>query len=157
MTEEEVIRFVGGMSGVEYLTAGEGSGAPEVAWGDTFFYYDPDGTDPADRKFPFATIVIKDYDGFDTLSNVNRPGVFRVNIAVGRHVYQDLFGHSPAAHAEHHDEYDYTALDRLIPHPVYAVQGWVSVLNPGESTADRTRELLTQAHTRATTRRHHRI
>ncbi|MEV1206071.1 DUF6194 family protein, partial [Microbispora rosea] len=31
------------------------NGAPRAAWGDTFFYYDPDD-EPANRKMPFATI-----------------------------------------------------------------------------------------------------
>jgi hypothetical protein len=41
------------------------SGAPEVAWGDSFFFYDPDGDAPTDRRMPFATIVTNDYDGND--------------------------------------------------------------------------------------------
>ena len=34
----------------------------------------------------------------------------------------------------HEDEFDYTAFDTLIPHPAYAVQGWVSFVNPGSDT-----------------------
>ena len=33
----------------------------------------------------------------------------------------------------------FAALDRLIPHPVYAWMGWIAVLSPGEQTF---RELL---------------
>jgi hypothetical protein len=101
---------------------------------------------------PFATIVVHDYDGFDTASDLNRPGVFRVNIAVGRQRYQDLVGHPPAAHAEHHGSYDYTALDQFMPHPVYAAQGWISILNPSETNADQVRSLLAEAHDRAAER-----
>ena len=43
-------------------------------------------------------------------------------------------------------------LDRVIPHPVYAAQSWVSVLNPGEASAEQARELLREAHRRATVR-----
>jgi hypothetical protein len=154
MTEDEVIRFVSSLPCVDALTAGEENGAPEVAWGDTFFFYDPHGDIPADRKLPFATIVTKDYPGFDSASNLNRPGVFRVNIAVGRRIYQDLFGHPPAAHADHHATYDYSAVDRLTPHPVYATQGWVSIVNPGETTTAQVRSLLTEAHARAAERHH---
>ena len=135
------------------MVAGEDNGAPEVAWGDSFFFYDP-GDDPANRKMPFATIVTKDYPGFDTVSNLDRPGVYRLNIAVGRRRYQELFGHAPAAHADHSGDYDYAALDRVLPHPVYAVQGWASVLNPGEATAERARALLAEAHARAAERHH---
>lgn len=149
MTEEDIVEFVISLPGVDLLTASAANGAPEMAWGDHFFYYDPARELPADGRLPFATIVGGDYPGFDTASQLDRDGVFRVNVAVGRHVFQELFGHSPAAHAEHHSEYDYAALDRIVPHPVYATQGWASVLNPGEETTERLRSLLVGAHTRA--------
>jgi hypothetical protein len=155
VTEEEIIQFVLGLPGAEAVVAGEANGAPEVSWGDTFFFYNPDGDIPANRRFPFATIVTKDYPGFDTASDLNRPGVFRVNIALDRQTFLDLFGHLPAAHAEHQGSYGYSALDRLVPHPVYAGQAWVSILNPGEVTTAQVTSLLTGAHTRAA-RRHHR-
>jgi hypothetical protein len=147
MTQEEIIAFASSLPGVVVQTADEASGAPEVAWGDSFFYYDPDD-DPEARKFPFATIVIKDYPGFDEASNLDRPGVFRLNVGVGREGFEELVGYAPAAHAAHPDEFDYAVLDQLIPHPAYATQGWVSVLNPGEQA----RELLARAHARASRR-----
>jgi hypothetical protein len=152
LTEKDIIEFVTSLPGVVALTASEADGSPSVAWGDSFFYYDPDG-DEANRRMPFATIVTKDYDGFDTASNLNRPGVFRLNIGVGRTAFQELVGHPPAAHADHHARFDYTAFDRVLPHPAYATQGWVSILNPGEATAAQARHLLTDAHAR-TARRH---
>jgi hypothetical protein len=151
MTEEDVIQFVSSLPDVTTVTAREADGAPEIAWGDSFFYYDPEPHSLANQKLPFATIVTKDYDGFDTASNLNRPGVFRVNIAVGRAAYQELCGHPPAAHAEHHAGYDYSVLDKVVPHPVYAVQGWVSIVNPG-ATSEQLRSLLTAAHARAAKR-----
>lgn len=42
MTEDDVLGFVSGMDGVATQTAAEGDGSPEVAWGDSFFFYDPD-------------------------------------------------------------------------------------------------------------------
>lgn len=152
MTEEDIVAFISGLAGVDVLTAGPENGAPEVAWGDRFFYYDPERDQPADRRMPFATIVVSDYPGFDTASRLDRDGVFRANVAVGREVFQELFGHPPAAHGEHHTGYDHAALDRIVPHPVYATQGWASVLNPGESTAERLRSLLVGAHDRAAAR-----
>jgi hypothetical protein len=149
MTHDEVIELVLGFPGVVAHTASEESGAPEAAWGDTFFFYDPEGRGGDSRKFPFATIVISDYDGFDEASNLNRPGVFRLNIGVGRRGYEALFGHPPAAHAEHHAGYDYTALDEFIPHPVYAVQGWASILCPSAASAPQVREALAVAHEKA--------
>lgn len=153
MTENDIIRFVSELPGVAVMTAGEADGAPEIAWGDTFIFFDPDDEPAPDRRFPFATIVTKDYPGFDTASDLNRPGVFRVNIAVGRRIYQDLLGHSPAAYPEHRASYDYSALDTVVPHPIYATQGWICVLNPGAATDAPVRMLLSQARARAAARR----
>jgi hypothetical protein len=152
MAVDDVTKLVAGMPGVVVVTASEDNGAPEIAWGDTFFYYDPDGDIPPDRRLPFATIVVHDYEGFDTSSNLNRPGVFRLNIAVGRDSFRDLIGHSPAAHADHRADVDYSALDELLPHPAYATQSWIAILNPGEKTAARARALLHLAHARARAR-----
>ena len=149
MTQDEIIAFMAGFPDVDVLTAGADNGAPESAWGDVFF---SSAGIPAEQSFPFATIVVSDYDGFDSYSDLNRPGVFRLNIAVGRHLFAELFGFGPEAYPGHADDYDYTAADTLLPHPVYATQGWASIVNPGEQTSDRARELLTTAHQRAAVR-----
>jgi hypothetical protein len=152
MTEDELISILTALPGVAVLTASRESGAPEMAWGDSFFFYDPDDGLPSERKFPFATIVTKDYDGFDTASNLNRPGVFRLNLNVGRQRFTELFGFGPAGFAEHRDQFDFTALDRVLPHPVYAIQAWVSVLVPGARTGEQTRWLIDDAYQRARSR-----
>jgi hypothetical protein len=145
MTEREIIDFVSSLDGVVAAMASAETGAPESAWGDSFFYYDPEGSE-ANQRLPFATLVVSDYPGFDTESRLDRDGIFRLNIAVGRAAYERLVGHSPAAHEEHHAEYDYAELDVLLPHPVYAGQGWVSILNPGPKTAELAQALLIEAH-----------
>jgi hypothetical protein len=152
VTEAELVEFVAGLPGVAAVTASAETGAPEIAGGDTFFLYDPENQE-SDRQIPFATIVIKDYPGFDTASQLDRPGVFRLNIGVGRTRFQELLGYPPEALAEHEAEIDYTAFDQLIPHPFYATQGWVAVLNPGPRTDTTIRALLRDARTRAANRR----
>jgi hypothetical protein len=155
MTEEDVRELVSRLPDVEVVIASEANGAPAVAWGDSFFTYHPPDSAERAHSQPFATLVTQDYPGFDTASDLGRPGVFRVNVAVGRETFTALFGHSPAAHAGHAAEYDYAVLDRLLPHPVYAAQGWACVLCPGEQTAAELETLLRQAHALAA-RRHHR-
>jgi hypothetical protein len=152
VTEADIMQFAASLPGVDVLTASESNGAPEVAWGDSFFYYDPARDIPADRRFPFATIVTKDYPGFDEASNISRDSIFRLNISVGRGRFEELLGYPPAQHAEHETGFDYAAIDTVIPHPVYAKQAWVSILNPGEATATQVRGLLTEAHRRASAR-----
>lgn len=113
---------------VDIQVASKETGAPEIAWGDTFFF-----TPGGDRRFPFATIVTKDYGDFDKLSNLNRDGVFRLNIGVGKEKFRSMFGPPPKS-GESAGGFDFTALDVVMPHPVYAQQYWVSVLNPSEKT-----------------------
>jgi hypothetical protein len=44
------------------------------------------------------------------------------------------------------DDYDFTALDVLMPHPVYGPNHFVCVLNPSDSTFDAVRPLLNEAY-----------
>ena len=149
MDEAEVVRLIGALPGAVVVTPGPDSGAPEVAWGDSFAFYDPDDAGDAARRFPFATVVTKDYPGFDTESRLDRPGVFRLNLPVGRERFTRLFGFPPGDLDDHRSDFAFDALDRLVPHPVYGRQGWVSVVVPGPATERQLRELLAQAHERA--------
>ena len=88
-------------SGVDVVFASAENGAPEIAWGDTFFIYDPNRDFEDTRRFPFATIVTKDYGDFDNASNLDRHGLFRLNIGVSKKTFAHLFG------AER--DYDFTA------------------------------------------------
>jgi len=111
-------------------------------FGYTFFFYGPD------RKLPFATIASAD-NPYDRVSNLDRPGVFRLNIGVSRQTFQSLFGASKVDVSV----YDFTALDKIMPHPEYAAQYYVCVLNPSETTLERVRALLAEAYDLAV-RRH---
>ena len=155
VTEAEIIEYVSGLPGVVTITASEDNGAPESAWGDTFFFYDPERNVAENRRQPFATIVTSDYPGWDTESDLDRDGIFRVNVAVGRTTFERLLGFAPAEHADNHDAFDYAATDALLPHPMYGSQGWISVLNPAARTSAQLRKLLSDAHGLAV-RRHDR-
>ena len=85
MDEASITRYIADtFAGVDVVVASCETGAPEVAWGDTFFSYDPDRDLEPKHRLPFATIVTKDYGDFDRASNLNRPGVFRLNIGVSK-------------------------------------------------------------------------
>jgi hypothetical protein len=130
---DELVALIGGLENVEVVVASEKSGAPESAWGDVFFSV-------RRQKMPFATIVMSDYPGFDEASELDREGVFRLNLAIGRDELRPRLGTTAAA--------DPTSLDVLMPHPVYGSHGWISVLNP-VNTADEVRRLVDFAHRRA--------
>lgn len=142
MTHEEIIGFVDALDGVVTLRPAPGDGTPEAGWGDTFFYYAPDGIIPTATQ-PFATIVTKNSPG-DEASRLDRPDTFRVNIAAGKDAFVEWTGHAPREPAP--AEADPSAVDTVIAHPVYASLGWLAVVNPGERTAASTRELLQAAH-----------
>ena len=117
-----------------------------TAWGDVFFYYNP-GPDQPDEIY-FATLKSAD-DEYDTASNLNRPGVFRLNIGIGKETFFSMFKERPARpglEGQFDEGYDFTALDTLMPHPVYGRQYWVCVLNPGAATLKTVWELLAEAH-----------
>jgi len=87
----------------------------------TFFSLDPE------KHWPnFATIVTTDEHDEGAPSQLSRPGTFRLNIGVGRATFERLVGSIA--------EPDYAAFDRFVPHPVYAKQRWISILNPSEPT-----------------------
>lgn len=105
------------------------------ALGAVFFSLDPE------KHWPnFATIVTTDEHDEGMPSQLFRPGVFRLNLGVGRETFDRV-----AATAEP----GYAAFDRLFPHPVYAKQRWISILNPSDATfRDIVLPLLTEAHDR---------
>jgi hypothetical protein len=100
--------------------------------------------DPEKDWLNFATIVTT--DDFDQASSLSRPGVFRLNLGVGRATFQRLVGSIA--------EPDDAALDRLLPHPVYAKQLWISILNPSDATfLDIVQPLIAEAHDRLAAQR----
>lgn len=121
MDEDAIIQYIAEtLAGVEVVRGAEGVGA-----GDTFCYYGPERDADPSRGLPFATIVTKDCGEFDNASNLDRVGVFRLNIGVSRESFRSLFGRSPSESDAPSTGFDCAALDRLMPHPVYARHGWV--------------------------------
>ena len=148
MDQHAIIRYVEHtFPGTEVLRPAGGPGA-----GDTFFYAAAQrDADPAHR-LPFATLVAKDYPGWDESSQLDRPDAFRLNVGVGRDTFIRLFSHPPTAEAVQSASYDFSALDRLMPHPTYAPQGWICILNPSETSFETLKPLLAEAHALVTAR-----
>ncbi len=139
MDQESIRLFIASkFGGVDVEIGSQEGGAPEVAWGDTFFIYDPQRNLEGPRRFPFATIVTKDYGDFDNASMLDRPDVFRLNVGVSKETFASLFPED--------GEHDFTAVDVVMPHPVYRSHHWICVLNPSESTFERLQPLLDEAY-----------
>lgn len=126
----------------QYLTETFAGVETENNFGYTFFFYG------SDHKLPFATLASADND-YDHFSDLDRPGVFRLNVGVSKQTFQSLFG----ADVVMVSNYDFTALDQLMPHPVYAPQCFVCILNPSDVTFQTVRRLLAEAYDLAV-RRH---
>jgi len=110
------------------------------AEGFTFFFYGED------RMLPFVTIGVSDV--FETVSNLNRPGVFRLNVGVKSETYRSMFGKHPKVNPDGPIDtgYDYAMLDQFMPHPFYSPQSWICVLNPSDQTFEKGRPLLAEAY-----------
>lgn len=70
--------------------------------------------------------------------------MYRLNTSVGRRAFPALLDEGWAERVV-----DPTALDVLIPHPVYAAQGWVSILSPSEGSRVLVEQMLSDAYERA--------
>lgn len=111
------------------------SGVDSVVNADNwFFFYNPDPNVEPDRMFPWVTLMTNDIN--DQFSNLDRPSIYRLNIGVSKQTFQSIFGtkRRPSFTDAPPTDYDFTALDQLMPHPVYGRQYWVSILNPSDET-----------------------
>ncbi|MGQ2904671.1 MAG: DUF6194 family protein [Neoaquamicrobium sediminum] len=95
-----------------------------------------------ERKIPFATIVTRDTP-FDSASNLTRGDLFRLNLVTDKETFERLFG-IRTSNALDDADFDYQALDRLFPHPLYGKMRWISVINP-ETVWENCQELLVKA------------
>ena len=106
-----------------------------VNLGHTFFFYRDD------HMHAFPTIASTGNE-YEKISNLDRPGVYRLNIGLRRETFQALFGKGKIDLSP----YDFTALDTIMPHPEYSSQHFICVLSPGEATFERIRPLLAEAY-----------
>jgi len=94
----------------------------------------------------FATVVWTDEHDEGMPSDLARPGVYRVNVGVDRETFQRLVGSLT--------DPEYAAFDRFVPHPVYAKQRWISILNPSNETVrDSLMPLIVEGHARLAARK----
>lgn len=112
------------------------------AYGERSFFYNPDNSLP--KGIYFSTI--KQSDGpNDKSSNLNREGIYRLSIGVGKKQYQQLFGEMPKRPAKGkfvNIDVDFTITATLMPHPIYAWLGWVCINNPNNQNLDLLKHLL---------------
>ena len=134
---------------VDYMTTTFPEVETTMAYGYTFFFY------RSDRLLPFATLISSNQE-YDRISNLDRPGVFRLNIGVSRKTFQSLFSTEKSTEKSTGkvdvSNYDFTTLDVIMPHPEYAQQHFICVLSPSEATFERVGLLLAEAYDMAVRR-----
>jgi len=85
-------------------------------------------------------------------SDIDRKDVFRLNFAISRQTFIRMFADVPKRPEKGtciEGQYDFTALDRLTPHPVYGWMTWVSIVNPSETTWKNMIPLLDESYERS--------
>ncbi len=97
-----------------------------MADGNAFIYYSPEHTIP-DKTFPWATLVTNDL--YDKYSDLDRPGVYRLNVGVGKTRFEQLF-------PQPGEPWDYKLQNRLMPHPEYGHLNWVCIVSPSKEQFD---------------------
>ena len=107
----------------------------DVNLGYTFFFYRDD------HMHAFTTIA-SNGNQYEKISDLDRPGVFRLNIGLSRQTFHSMFGRGKIDLSP----YDFTTLDMIMPHPEYSSQFFICVLSPSEATFEKLCPMLAEAY-----------
>jgi len=88
------------------------------------------------------TTIASTGNEYEKISNLDRFGMYRLNISVSRDTFQAMFGKGKIDISA----YDFTALDTIMPHPDYSSKFFLCVLSPSEATFERIRPMLAEAY-----------
>nr|WP_294869745.1 DUF6194 family protein [uncultured Pedobacter sp.] len=121
MTIKEIIAYI--LSNFKNVNITEANG-------DLFFMYDQE------KMMPFATIVTSDND-FDSVSQLNREGFFRLNIGIDKTLFVSTFDGialKKGIGAYVDSGIDFTAENIVMPHPFYGAMYWLCIVNPAKDS-----------------------
>lgn len=116
------------------------------SWGERGIFYNPG------RKLKRGVYVltVKEKDGEnDRSSHLDREGVYRINLGLRQETFRRLFGPPPPRPPKGGTvemPVDFSQLDILLPHPVYAWMGWICALNPSRRTFEELRPLIQESY-----------
>jgi len=115
-------------------------------WGERGIFYNPNNT----LKKGVYVLTIKEKDGDnDKASNVNRDGIYRINLGIKKETFIKLFKavpERPKAGDIVKMDYDFTKTNIILPHPVYAWMSWICILNPTEEKFETLKSLINESY-----------
>lgn len=85
----------------------------------------------------------------DHASALDRDGVWRLNFGISKPTYREMFGELPAkpgAGGVVDTGHDFSLLDVVMPHPVYAWGAWLCILNPSEENFNKLKPLFKESY-----------
>ena len=116
------------------------------SWGEKGIFYNPNQK----LKRGIYIITIKEKDGeHDKSSNLNREGIYRLNIGVRKETFIKMFGNVPKRPSKGNMvdmNYDFSSISKIIPHPIYAWMGWICILNPSKEVFEKCKPLILEAY-----------
>ena len=116
------------------------------SWGERGIFYNPENR----LKRGVYILTVKEKDGEnDSSSNLNRDGIYRVNLGVRKQTFLNMYGNIPKRPPKGgvvDAPSDFTATDIIMPHPVYGWMSWLCCLNPSNKTFEALKPLIDEAH-----------
>lgn len=116
------------------------------SWGEKGIFYNPGNK----LKRGVYILTVKEKDGdHDKGSNLNRENIYRVNLGVRRDTFIKMFGHLPKRPSKGcvvDMDCDFSAINQILPHPVYAWMGWICSLSPSNDTFEILKPLIQEAY-----------
>ncbi|MBD5155225.1 MAG: hypothetical protein HDT15_09200 [Oscillibacter sp.] len=137
MTPDEILKYcLEGLDGTVLVNS----------WGERGIFYNPDGR----LKRGIYILTVKEKDGeHDKSSRLDRKDVYRVNLGLRKSTFTQMFGSMPKRPDKGgvvDMDYEFSSVDTLLPHPVYAWMGWICVLNPSQERFEELKPLIQKAY-----------
>lgn len=115
-------------------------------WGEEGLFYNPE------QKLVkgIYLMTFKEKDGKnDKSSHLDRLGVYRLNVGISKNSFVRLFGSIPSRPKSGGVidlMFDFSKLDCILPHPIYAWMSWICVLNPSKETFEKLKPLINEGY-----------
>lgn len=115
-------------------------------WGERGLFYNPGGKLPKG----IYLLTFKEHDSpNDSASNINRGGLYRLNLGISKQSFTKLFGaipQRPLAGQIVQTGHNFQEIDIITPHPVYGWMAWIAVINPSEETFNVLKPLIEESY-----------